>query len=658
MCDCIDFESINGSNAKHFNEKALNVSQLKTFNNKLLNGSTEQLTNGTNKWDNCAIRETENVPKCKGFVVSIDGLESPTIDAVLDKVPLVYDPITKQLLLQKGFQNNGLNGYKNGLNLQKGLKKLNGFSNLNLEDGSKESNDTTLKLRPSDQYSTSCSVNKKTIDNCFVDNSKALNDWNQSPNDLFERKTESHCCEDNSNELSLIDSNKDLFLERNNYKNNSSAANGDNISNGDSSVSSLNLDDTESNCGSVLDSKPKKLFNISIQSLLNKVKRNNSLNKSNASNDVNILSRTALILETRPPSLPAKPEDEEKRHKLEYEEILRQSKKKEVKETKAKKKLIERQHKQEAQVIEAIKVWNNDILPNWYKCHSNKKTRDLWWSGIPSLVRQKVWILAINNELNITDEVYEQCLNRSKEMVWTRSDTHCHKSDECCGESAADLIKLDVSRTFPQLGLFQENGPYHEVLSELLGAYVAFRPDIGYAQGMSFLAAMLLLNMESSDAFVCLGNILNSKLLVSFFRVNQTVMNAYYKTYEEFFKENLPKLHKHFNEHKLSPDLYLVDYIYTLFSRSLPLDIASRVWDLFLRDGDQFIFRAALGILSMYYEDLLNLDFIYLAQFLTKLPDDIDSDKLFSYISGIRMTIGSEKLTFSSVLSQKLLDNS
>ena len=32
----------------------------------------------------------------------------------------------------------------------------------------------------------------------------------------------------------------------------------------------------------------------------------------------------------------------------------------------------------------------------------NKRTRDIWWQGIPPSIRGKVWILAIGNELNIT----------------------------------------------------------------------------------------------------------------------------------------------------------------------------------------------------------------------------------------------------------------
>lgn len=183
------------------------------------------------------------------------------------------------------------------------------------------------------------------------------------------------------------------------------------------------------------------------------------------------------------------------------------------------------------------------------------------------------------------------------------------------------------------------------------GTFIFFS---GYVQGMSFLAGMLLLHMNPYEAFVCFSNLLNTQLFLSFFRVNQDVMNAYYQTFEVFFKENLPKLYHHFSEHSLTPDLYLVDYIYTLFSRSLPLDVATRVWDLFLRDGDEFIFRTSLGILSMYQDILLNFDFIHLAQFLTKLPEDLDSEVLFNSIMTIRMFIGGEKQTFSSALATKL----
>ncbi len=35
--------------------------------------------------------------------------------------------------------------------------------------------------------------------------------------------------------------------------------------------------------------------------------------------------------------------------------------------------------------------------------------------------------------------------------------------------------------------------------------------------------------------------------------------------------------------------------IFTIYTRTLPLDVACRVWDLFCRDGDCFLFKTALG---------------------------------------------------------------
>lgn len=45
--------------------------------------------------------------------------------------------------------------------------------------------------------------------------------------------------------------------------------------------------------------------------------------------------------------------------------------------------------------------------------------------------------------------------------------------------------------------------------------------------------------------------------------------------------------------------------IFTLYSKSLPLDVACRVWDVFCRDGEEFLFRTGLGILRLFEDVLL-----------------------------------------------------
>lgn len=115
----------------------------------------------------------------------------------------------------------------------------------------------------------------------------------------------------------------------------------------------------------------------------------------------------------------------------------------------------------------------------FFPCRCNqKKTRDLWWQGLPPSVRGRVWILAIGNELNITANLYNICLARArdhlqtfdneadsldKSIVLKRSTSTNTKYqnkifDETNQESSMNVIQLDISRTFPNLGIFQEGG--------------------------------------------------------------------------------------------------------------------------------------------------------------------------------------------------------
>ncbi|KAM8969282.1 TBC1 domain family member 14 isoform X2 [Sarcophilus harrisii] len=341
--------------------------------------------------------------------------------------------------------------------------------------------------------------------------------------------------------------------------------------------------------------------------------------------DFEPLSTTALILEDRPANLPAKPAEEAQKHRQQYEEMVVQAKKRELKEAQRRKKQQEERCRLEESIGNAVLVWNNEILPNWETMWCSRKARELWWQGIPPSVRGKVWSLAIGNELNITHELYDICLSRAKEKWRSLSAGASEAENEDTSFSAADreasleLIKLDISRTFPNLCIFQQ------------------------VQGMSFIAAVLILNLDTADAFIAFSNLLNKPCQMAFFRVDHGLMLTYFAAFEVFFEENLPKLFAHFKKHNLTPDIYLIDWIFTLYSKSLPLDLACRIWDVFCRDGEEFLFRTALGILKLFEDILTKMDFIHIAQFLTKLPEDLPSEEFFTSIAAIQMQSRNKK---------------
>lgn len=192
--------------------------------------------------------------------------------------------------------------------------------------------------------------------------------------------------------------------------------------------------------------------------------------------------------------------------------------------------------------------------------------------------------------------------------------------------------------------------------AEVLQAYVCYRPDIGYVQGMSFLAAMLLINLEPYDAFQVLANMLNRGCHMAFFTMDLPRIEGYKAAFDELFAELLPELSRHFREQHVPTDMYLLDWLMTLFSKSLPLELAMRIWDRYFLYGEVFLFRCAFAILHMMKLRLLSQQFDGIAYDLTvrasrrclmdvnlctarrqHLPIIYDEDQFFSHVKAVKI---------------------
>ena len=58
------------------------------------------------------------------------------------------------------------------------------------------------------------------------------------------------------------------------------------------------------------------------------------------------------------------------------------------------------------------------------------------------------------------------------------------------------IIDTDLPRTFPHLSALK---PQEASLQKVLHAFTMYRPDIGYVQGMSYVAAMLYLHNQQNE---------------------------------------------------------------------------------------------------------------------------------------------------------------
>jgi len=166
-------------------------------------------------------------------------------------------------------------------------------------------------------------------------------------------------------------------------------------------------------------------------------------------------------------------------------------------------------------------------------------------------------------------------------------------------------------------------------LKNILEAYVSFCPEVGYVQGMSYIVAMILLNIESEyRAFVTACNLFNRDIMKTFYSVNIEKMESFFQIFDKAILEYLPTLHQHLKKLEIAPILYCLDWIITLYSKSLPINIATRVWDIFLFEGDYSLIHIALGILSLLEKKLLKGDFDVCLQTLQHISnEDFDEVK-------------------------------
>ncbi|EKX49897.1 hypothetical protein GUITHDRAFT_135591 [Guillardia theta CCMP2712] len=326
-------------------------------------------------------------------------------------------------------------------------------------------------------------------------------------------------------------------------------------------------------------------------------------------------------------------------------------------------------------MTERRRQWMQDILPNFEKMRETKQCRALCWLGVPTNLRVEVWRKCIGNQLQITKELYDifrshaqrarRDLEKSLEIAMNdpnnqhallgsesslkdKSFWKLRRGDGGSGREISYEEEEDSwgERSFgwraggpDEGGFFHQGGPLEAQLRDVLEAYIFYRPDVGYVQGMSYLAAMLLLTMDTYQAFVALTNLLHSHYFLSFFAMDMLQATVYlqirirFSVFEHFFERLLPDLFETFQELGVTTDFSLPLPLFSLLSPR------SGIWDNYLLNGESFMIRAALGVLKWLSAQLVDMPFEDLMVTLTHLHNqvDIEEEELFDAIASIKV---------------------
>ncbi|XP_071474152.1 ecotropic viral integration site 5 protein homolog isoform X3 [Marmota flaviventris] len=258
-------------------------------------------------------------------------------------------------------------------------------------------------------------------------------------------------------------------------------------------------------------------------------------------------------------------------------------------------------------------LWGR-IVNEWedVRKKKEKQVKELVRKGIPHHFRAIVWQLLCSAQSMPIKDQYSELLKMT---------SPCEK-----------LIRRDIARTYPEHNFFKEKDSLgQEVLFNVMKAYSLVDREVGYCQGSAFIVGLLLMQMPEEEAFCVFVKLMQDYRLRELFKPSMAELGLCMYQFECMIQEHLPELFVHFQSQSFHTSMYASSWFLTIFLTTFPLPIATRIFDIFMSEGLEIVFRVGLALLQMNQAELMQLDMEGMLQHFQKvIPHQFDdsADKL------------------------------
>ncbi|XP_031193071.1 ecotropic viral integration site 5 protein homolog isoform X3 [Mastomys coucha] len=252
-------------------------------------------------------------------------------------------------------------------------------------------------------------------------------------------------------------------------------------------------------------------------------------------------------------------------------------------------------------------LWGR-IVNEWddVRKKKEKQVKELVRKGIPHHFRAIVWQLLCNAQSMTIKDQYSELLKMTS--------------------PSEKLIRRDIARTYPEHNFFKEKDSLgQEVLFNVMKAYSLVDREVGYCQGSAFIVGLLLMQMPEEEAFCVFVKLMQDYRLRELFKPSMAELGLCMYQFECMIQEYLPELFVHFQSQSFHTSMYASSWFLTIFLTTFPLPIATRIFDIFMSEGLEIVFRVGLALLQMNQAELMQLDMEGMLQHFQKvIPHQFD----------------------------------
>nr|XP_031540326.1 TBC1 domain family member 4 isoform X2 [Vicugna pacos] len=284
---------------------------------------------------------------------------------------------------------------------------------------------------------------------------------------------------------------------------------------------------------------------------------------------------------------------------------------------------------------EEVGVCQKDVLITWDKKLLNCRAKircdmeDIHTSlreGVPKSRRGEIWqFLALQYRLRHRLPNKQQPPDVSYKELLKQLTAQQH------------AILVDLGRTFPTHPYFSAQlGAGQLSLFNLLKAYSLLDKEVGYCQGISFVAGVLLLHMSEEQAFEMLKFLMYDLGFRKQYRPDMMSLQIQMYQLSRLLHDYHRDLYNHLEENEISPSLYAAPWFLTLFASQFPLGFVARVFDIIFLQGTEVIFKVALSLLSNQESLIMECEnFENIVEFLKNTLPDMNTSEMEKIITQV-----------------------